>query len=659
MRRLQLIAIFLFISGLFFNNLAAQSISVFTTAIDAQVNGERLDEQNYSLLEDGVANYDNGEWVGVKIEIGSEQATKDHFIHLSYSLLDTVEVWTPGDNGRLYMLYQTGQAFKFNTRPYNSSDFVFPLLERNQEYYLRIYSSKPIVVPFEVISIQPLFEKLTKGDFLFGIFVGLIGVMFLYNLVLLFITRDNSYGYYILYLLTLVLTQSALFGYTDRFIMPNWPILNQNFTVLSGALVGITSMAFIINFLRIRVQKPLFFRLFIIVFVLDGLGILFLLIGLDVPAFYVVNLASFYGSIVGFIAAFKLAKSGFKPAKFFLIAWSIFLVSVIIFALMNVDIIPYDPLLYRSMLFGSSIEAILLSVALADRITVLRKESRESQQRALEMAQENERIIKEQNIKLEEKVQLRTKELRGANKELNVTLENLKAAQTNLVQSEKMASLGILTAGVAHEINNPLNFIYGGHTAILDELNKKEDLNLGNLKEYLEWIEMGAEKATEIVKSLNVYSRTNDDLTETCNINKIVNACLSMLQNKIKANTKIDRNLDKNIGIIKGNNGKLHQVVLNLLGNALDAIEENGHIQIESRSNENEILLTIEDNGSGISKQNLKKVLDPFFTTKAPGKGTGLGLSIVHSIIQEHTGSIEFDSEEGRGTKVSLRLPKA
>jgi hypothetical protein len=221
--------------------------------------------------------------------------------------------------------------------------------------------------------------------------------MFLYNLVIYFLTRDRSYLFYILYLLTLGLAQAALFGYTDRFLFASAPYFNKIFAVLSGALVGIASIFFIKNFLRLKTKAPLFRRLLLGVVALDIIGIILLFSGFEAFSYKMVNMVALGGSIVAIIAAVKLAQSGYKPANFFLLAWSVFLVSVVIFALKDFDIIPYNPLFRRSMLFGSSVEVVLLSVALADRINQLRREKEYSQARALEMARENERIIKVRN----------------------------------------------------------------------------------------------------------------------------------------------------------------------------------------------------------------------------------------------------------------------
>ncbi len=210
--------ILLFISFFCLNEISAQDVIVSSTKLDQNTKGESLNQLNYKPSKDGVLKFDNGNWVTVKLDIPGALAQDDNFIHLSYSLLDTIELWTKDRNGKLKMQTQTGQAFKFNTRPYASTDFVFPVSQNIQDYYFRIYSSKPIVIPIDVVKNDKLIERLTLKDYLYGIFSGIILVMFLYNFVLYFLTRDKSYAYYVTYLFTLIFAQLALFGYTDRYI---------------------------------------------------------------------------------------------------------------------------------------------------------------------------------------------------------------------------------------------------------------------------------------------------------------------------------------------------------------------------------------------------------------------------------------------------------
>jgi signal transduction histidine kinase len=294
--------------------------------------------------------------------------------------------------------------------------------------------------------------------------------------------------------------------------------------------------------------------------------------------------------------------------------------------------------------------------------------------------------LKKYTNNLEKLVEERTHELKEANEELRIingqlqyknnliieknkivqeqkeeienTLNYLKTTQTQLIQSEKMASLGILTAGVAHEINNPLNFIMGGYTGLKNELESRNLNKDKRISVFLKGIKTGIERASEIVNGLNQISRDNDNYEEKCDIHAILDNCLTILHSQYKKRITINKNYCKELIFTKGNTGKLHQVFINIISNAIDSIERNGEIQIVTNINENNVVIIIEDNGSGISKENLKRVLDPFFTTKDPGKGTGLGLSITHSIIGQHKGDLQIKSTIKKGTTVSIHLPK-
>ncbi len=238
-------------------------------------------------------------------------------------------------------------------------------------------------------------------------------------------------------------------------------------------------------------------------------------------------------------------------------------------------------------------------------------------------------------------------------------LNTLKEAQTQLIQSEKMASLGVLTAGVAHELNNPLNYIVGGYTAILQDFESKEACNKKELKEYLSWIKTGADRAIGIVKSLSLFCRTDKEREEDCDLHQVIDDCLLMLHNKTKDRIEIVKKFTESSVSIRGNDGKLHQAILNLLANAIDAIDTEGKIIIETRLSNGFVHITIEDNGCGIEDKYLGVIADPFFTTKPPGKGTGLGLSIANSIIREHEGQLLFSSKVNEGSVFSIKVPKS
>jgi signal transduction histidine kinase len=274
------------------------------------------------------------------------------------------------------------------------------------------------------------------------------------------------------------------------------------------------------------------------------------------------------------------------------------------------------------------------------------------------------RYLKNQSKHLENTIEERTLELKSQHEELKSALNKLRLTQEHLIETEKMASIGILTAGLAHEINNPLNFIKTGLYSFKKTLDspehfKSEEKLLVTQKKIIEDIDIGVTRITKIIKSLNHFNRLNIEENEICHLKVIIDNCLEVLYFEIKNRCEINLNFkDEEIKII-GNIGKLHHAFLNILNNSLQAIQDKGFINISTWLSDKKdiVYMEIVDNGVGISDENLIRIFDPFFTTKEPGKGTGLGLSIVYEIINEHKGSIYVSSEVNKGTNVRIELP--
>ena len=232
--------------------------------------------------------------------------------------------------------------------------------------------------------------------------------------------------------------------------------------------------------------------------------------------------------------------------------------------------------------------------------------------------------------------------------------EQLEAALAQLIQTEKMAALGRLGGGVAHEINNPLSAILGFTQILLGKIDQ-------NYPKYedLKRIEFSAKRCKEIAEGLLQYARHPKAQAKPLFINEIIKETLSAAQReKITDRIPVRQNLAPELPPVSGNEEQLKQVFMNLLTNARDAIGEKGHgeIFVETRENEGSVEITFRDTGCGIPAENLDKIFDPFFTTKEVGKGAGLGLSLCHSIILSMAGSITVQSGEGSGTAVRILL---
>lgn len=235
-------------------------------------------------------------------------------------------------------------------------------------------------------------------------------------------------------------------------------------------------------------------------------------------------------------------------------------------------------------------------------------------------------------------------------------------AQQRILQSEKLAAIGQLAAGVMHEINNPLATISACVAAVENRLADDDPAQLGEvLREYLEIIDKEVLRCTTIVDGLLDFSRPKGKYKKPVDTSAVLEDTLFLLKHhqRFKKIT-VHRELAGELPPIHGNHEQLIQVFMALMMNALDAMEEGGYLSIrtyQSRAREDEIVVDIEDTGVGIPRTDLTKIFEPFYTTKAPGRGTGLGLSVCYGIVAEHRGRIEVDSQPGRGSVFRVFLP--
>lgn len=314
--------------------------------------------------------------------------------------------------------------------------------------------------------------------------------------------------------------------------------------------------------------------------------------------------------------------------------------------------------------FYVSITGVLFFFFIKKHLTTLRNtevELKRHKNNLQQLVDEKTRVLNDLNKELNmanTELQNKNELINTQNVELRETLTTLQETQSQLVQAEKMASLGTLTAGVAHEINNPLNFIKVAHAGLENYFEAHGSKNENEISFLLSSMNEGIQRTSDIITGLNQFSRNNSKYDERCDIHLILENCLVILRNQLKNRINVEKKYAGVQALVLGNVGKLHQVFLNVLTNAIHAIENQGEIVIETISEEQNVVISITDNGCGISSENLSQITTPFFTTKPPGKGTGLGLSITYSIIKEHNGTITFNSTVDIGTKVVISLPK-
>lgn len=595
---------------------------------------------------------------------------------------------------------------KILSKPYSTiADLEYPgntkshripasVVAQQPDIILKLYSDEIVIAPVFIAPKYKFNNLFAQRDIFFGMYTGVMIIMFTYNLFLYFSIKDSSYLNYIFCIFFTWATQTALQGYFTKYFLLNEGWLNNISVCLFANLGLVASIMFTQSFLNTKVNAPKNNRVINVLLILSILNTLLLLVGFKQFSFIAMQLLILAGSIIGTYTAYQsFFHKKFKPAGYYLASWSFLFFGMLIFILKDYEILPYNGYTTYAVQFTSVIEVMLLSFALADRINFFKKENELAQQRALLISKENEQLILQQNIELEKKVNERTEALQETNANLNSALSNLKNAQSQLVDAEKMAALGQLTAGIAHEINNPINFVTSNIKPLqldiadlkevieryekidysvdvteqikeIDTFKKQIDLEFINneIESLLTGITDGAKRTAEIIRSLRNFSRLDEDDLKPIDVNEGLQSTLVLVKNTMPDNLKVIRDF-KNLPKVECLPGKINQVFMNLIANAIQAIKSNGKdraeelLTISTWYEEDNVKISIQDSGTGMTEEVKHKMFEPFFTTKDIGEGTGLGLSIVFSIIEKHKGHIDVLSEVGQGTEFIITLP--
>ncbi|MES2458811.1 MAG: 7TM diverse intracellular signaling domain-containing protein [Bacteroidota bacterium] len=674
----------------------SNSISVYEDPSGKLSLAQVIDKQGFKLITEKIANFGlTSSTVWLKVQIANPQKYKDIFLEIKNPTFDRVELFMPQQNGQ-FRSHISGMAVDVKKREVHHQNPIFRLFPTSNDtttYFLSVRSSNPLTLPIYLGSFKSTLSSITLGDSIFSLYIGLIITMFLYNIFIYFTVRDKSYLFYVIYILSVGFTQMSLLGYSQIFLWGDNLLLNIQGIVLSIVLVGITSVLFAAEFLHVRQysKQVTYYLNFLILLYCVGLLISF--IGYPIQAQMMLQILTIIVSLSLITTGIVVYRKNYRPALYFVISWSCFLLGVIIFIMKDIGILVSSFFTNNAILIGSGLEAVLLSFALADKINIFKKEKEESQAEALRVLTENEKLVREQNVVLEIKVKERTEELENTNATLNTTLVDLKEAQSQLVDSEKMAGLGQLTAGIAHEINNPINFVTSNIKPLeldIKELNEVIDMydkldTTANLEEQLAAIQVfkrridihfvrdeiksllsgideGAKRTAEIIRSLKNFSRLDENDTKPVDLNEGLDSTLVLIRSTFPGNLKIIKEYSP-IPPVECMPGKINQVFMNLITNAIHAVkskEEQGEeefITIKTWQEDEFVKISIKDSGVGMPESIKQKIFEPFFTTKDVGEGTGLGLSIVFRIIENHHGTIDVITNVNEGTEFIIILP--
>ncbi|HEY0979028.1 MAG TPA: 7TM diverse intracellular signaling domain-containing protein [Flavobacteriales bacterium] len=620
----------------------------------------------------------------VRLEVRNNSDLDELILDLPYPEIDEIDLYLE-QSGAVVPIAHAGLSRRLDRSMQRFPEFGFrlPLGARTKAtIHLRLKSFKPLRIPVMLQTPEYFHSAQSDKNVVMGGFAGIMIVMAIYNLFVFFSIRERSYLIYCAYIIVMCLTQLGFMGITAFYLWPENTWLTSRSALFLTAITAIIASEFMASFIHTRQLLPKHMRLLPVFYGLMVVGVLLDLTGSPLAGYRVIQADAAVFAFFLLYCCYVIARQGSRAARYFLAAWSLFLTGVITFVLKDLDLLPYNNLTRYAMPMGSVAEVVLLSFGLADKINVLRREKERSHAEALRMSQENERIIRDQNVDLERKVNERTKALVESN-------DHLKRTQSQLVAAEKMASLGQLTAGIAHEINNPLNFISSNIPPLKRDLLELEEVlaayrhagsdptalakvldleqrigvdeNVREVHEILLSMEEGASRTSAIVRGLRTFSRLDEDDLKAADLNEGLRSTLIVLAPNLRDQVEVRMDL-KEIPDVECYPGKVNQVFMNILTNAAQAAKKKhgstgAQVCLSTDATPDEVIVTIADNGVGMTPEVQARIFEPFFTTKDVGEGTGLGLSIVHSIIEKHGGRIEVDSAPGEGTAFRVILP--
>ena len=680
---------------------------------DAHPTLERLQAAPRRNIPEPLINLGNdGQWHWIELK-GLSRAFDSQFLEVATAQIDSL-TFLSTCNGNLKdgPLHLNGVSIRGTSDRMGQSltDGTFPKfplggadLCEEDKIYLGVKSGKQISLPLRVASLNDLREWSFMRDVFFSFYAGIMLVMLLYNLVLYFTVEDRSYLLYVLFLIGVALSQLFLAGYQG--VIPGWDgtsWLGLRAVHFVGIFSGVTTILFVNRFLDLARKGPGYHRVFNGLMSLYSLALVFLLVGRLNWAFQTINFVAMAALLV-VPASIHVWRQGQRSALYLLIAFTFFLLTVVMFAASQFtgNPLPFVPQSVNNfaMPVGSIVEVVLLSLALADRINQFKRQSAKAREEQLRVSQLNEQITREQNEVLERNVRERTEELEERNDRLRAALEELKLAQDQLVQSEKLASIGQLTAGIAHELNNPINFVSSSaqslrrdfdditeilrmltamgadDEALQEKVQALQDrmiqldmaFTMNEIDELLTGIDDGTTRTSEIVKGLRIFSRMDGDEATEANLNDLLESTLVILRSSLQDDVALTVDLAPNVPTVPCQPGKLNQVFMNLITNAAQATSKTDlapadrYVRIRTRVLQQEgddaVQVSIEDNGIGMSDVVQSQIFDPFFTTKDVGEGTGLGLSIVKGILDDHHATLDIQSAPGEGSTFLITFP--
>ena len=608
-----------------------------------------------------------------KIEIIND--FNNYFLFVDDPLIEFLDVFYVADSG-LISQSSSGCLLDYPEREVLINDFCFKLPEGSYTCYIRLEKLTNSQIPMKILSLQNLMEHKKKNNFALGLYFGVLFILLIYISIIFIYQKQRIFLLYFLYLFFLLITNATIEGLTFLYLWPFNPNFNY-FLYLYSSITLVFMTLLIMDLLKIRVKLPKYskiFYMFISIFSIDCLLVFYN----RIYSLYILHFSTVIFVVfllwVG-LKSFLITKDRFT--LYFICVWNVYIFSIILFLMQVNGYIVSNTFTRNSVLFGSCFEAIMFSFLLMYRVKLLQEEKNEVQIKELNLRIEKQELLEDYAESLEGKVKQ--------------AMNEIEKYQSDLVQSEKMNSLALISSGISHEINGAIhlfssslsivkrNFnllinyvqrydsIDSDHSEIVEKIEeirkngKQENLyeTINESYDCLKRAQLGINRTVKIIDSLKHFTRSNANspLIST-SINKDIKSLVTLQKAILPPGIKVDLKLGK-LPLIHAKAKDLNQAFLSVFEFAIHAIKSKsiakGLITIETKLIGNEIIILFGNDGVSLCDEDVQNVFDPFHLGRFVGK-RGMGLAAAYRIIKEHGGDIVINTEEGKGTQFRMSL---
>jgi hypothetical protein len=571
--------------------------------------------------------------------IGSE----DHYLEIGNPIIDTVNLYYTNSDGIIQEI-KSGESFRAADEELENPLLLFKLpMNQNEEktFYLKIQSINSLQCPVHIGTLKGFFRKNNQRDLYHGIYYGFILLILLFNVFLLFSTKDESYFYYILYVLFIGLFIAHVNGHAFNYLWKHigW---HRNLTIVLVSGVGVFASMFASNFLQTRTRHPRLHKFFYFLWFIYFIDLIIRLIGFRHLSTAIVLVVSFFATLFVLGTSIYVFIKGYKPAKFFIMAFAVFGIGTIAVLLKNMGLLPYNIFTNYAIQIGSGIEMILFSMALADKINIYKKEKEEAQKQVMQsqleiirQLQEKEQLKDQLNKELEKKVQERTYELEEKNKQLDSFVYK-----------------------ASHDIKGPLKSVIGLTTIGMKDVKDTTALS------YFDHIYKSTIRLDKILAELLSFTKAKEHKLEKSLIDfsSILTNVLSSFEHA-PGYEQMNFNIDKDEIInFYSDEKSVYSIIQNMVENAIkyrDPQKNTCSLCIIIKVSNDNVTMSFKDNGLGIDSNSLNRIFDMFYKVNESSVGTGLGLYITKTSIEKLGGKIEAESMVGEGTIFKIVLPNS